>query len=166
MDNQVQDLTDDQVTEIQAIAGGREDYKAMMRWCGNIKTEKFNDEFKDVTSTGDVESIKERVVSIKKMYDTAMAADPEGTIEASKDNDEPPHICKQVWQLMVGEGNYENNSLKDMVSVTDMCLYIIAREHEMTIDDIRESGKNPEMLETWESDLRKIHAAQELLKGV
>jgi hypothetical protein len=138
----------------------------MMRWCGNIKTEKFNDEFNALTSTGDVESIKAAVTTIKNQYDTAMSSDPEGTIEASKDMDEPPAICKQVWQLMVGEGNYENNSLKDMVSVTDMCLYIIAREHEVTIEDIRESGKNAELLATWESDLRKIQAAQELLKGV
>lgn len=167
VETQPQDLSDEQVESLRAIAGGRDEYQAMVRWAKNMKSEQYVVDFDEILVRADYDKITVAVTSLKKQYDTAMDADPEGTAEASKEAmPEPPALCKQVWELMVGEGNYENNSLTDMQEVTKMCLYLIEREHQEFIDHIQGNSEHDETRAQFETDIAKIRAAKHIISNI
>ncbi len=164
---EVQDLTDEQVDSMHASVGGRDEYKALMRWAAHMKSEKFNDDFNDVVSTGDYDAILANVLNIKKQYDTAMEADPEGTAEASKEQKpQPPELVRNVWELMAGEGNYENNTLTDMQEATKMCLYLIEMEHECSIKQMQGHSEHDTLRMQFEKDIAKIRAARHIISDI
>lgn len=167
MEIEVQDLTDEQVDSMQASVGGRDEYKALMRWAANMKSEKFNDDFNDVVSTGDYDAILANVLNIKKQYDTAMEADPEGTAEAAKEQKpQPPELVRKVWELMAGEENYENNTLTDMQEATKMCLYLIEMEHQHSINQMQGHSEHDTLRMQFEKDISKIRAARHIISDI
>ena len=167
METEVQDLTDDQVAEIYAIAGGKDQYKAVMLWARNIKSKKFIQDFDDLVSRGDYDEIDVAVTNVKKQFDTAMEADPEGTTEASQEKGyQPSELEKQVWDLYFGE-NYENNKLADLCAVGKMVLFMLEKEHMSTIDHLKGQGDDkPEVREVWELDLANIRAAMRSIDNI
>lgn len=167
METEVQDLTDDQVTSLQGIAGGRDAYMGMINWARSMKSEQYVKDFDEVITSGDYDQIYVAVANVKKQFDTAMEADPEGTTEATKEvAPEPPELVKQVWNLMSGPGNYENNSLRDMQEVTRMCLYLIEREHQETIDHMIGNSEHDEVRMQFEKDIAKIRAAKHIISDI
>jgi len=167
METEVQDITDDQVATVQAIAGGADEYAALMRWARVIKSEKYVQDFDALVERGDCDEITVAVNTIKKQFDTAMEADPEGTTEAMKEvAPEPPELVKKVWDLMSGPGNYEHNSLRDMQEATKMCLYLIEREHQDSIDHMIGNSEFDEVRMQFEKDVAKIRAAKHIISDI
>lgn len=167
METEVQDLTEDQVTSLHGIAGGKDDYNSMMRWARTMKSTKYVQDFDALIKQADYDEISVAVTAIKKQFDTAMAADPEGTTEASRDDGyQPSEMEKKVWDMYFGE-NYMDNKLADLCAVGRMVLFMLEKEHMSTIDHIKAEGNDkPEVREAWELDLANIRSAMQSIDNI
>jgi len=86
------DLTDRDISSVQEVAGGADDYSTLVEWASNNLSKGEVQSFDDLISSGNVGAIKLAVSGLKAQYDNANGY--EGRMLTGK----PPQTSKDVFK--------------------------------------------------------------------
>ena len=104
------DLSSQNISEVQSVAGGKEEYTTLVQWASQNLSKDDVASFDELVSSGNVGAIKLAVSGLKAQYDNANGY--EGTMISGK----PPTTSKDVFRSQaelvaaMGDPRYEKDS--------------------------------------------------------
>ena len=161
---QSKDFTEEEVTKLQGLLGGKEKYGSVMRWARATLNKAFVDRFDEAMEEADFDRASAVIEELGRKFETALAADPEGTAQKAEPARQISDFEERLWALI--QEFKDSASTRNYTDAMKMMLVVTKMEHEGAVEWLEENPQVDQNIDLWKEDIVKLKAAMTLLRDI